>query len=149
MKWATIYLICFLSILGLLLLSLATYELPIWLQTYNTLIASLIIGGIGGCVYLLRSVYIHYSALSDWNDKWLPWYYIRPIVSIVIGGISYIFLRAGLFILESAPKSDSNEYGFLAVAFIAGYKVDKFLEWLENTTYGSLTKNKSDKTKNR
>ncbi len=61
----------------------------------------------------------------------MPWYYIRPIVSVTCGGVSYLFLRAGLLILESGTRADSSDIGFYALAFIAGLNVDKFISKIE------------------
>jgi len=42
-----------------------------------------------------------------------------------------VFLKAGLLILEAGQQSDTTNYGFLALAFIAGLNVDKFLTKIE------------------
>ncbi|GAG00411.1 unnamed protein product, partial [marine sediment metagenome] len=96
-------------------------------------------GGIGGCVYCLRAVYLNACVKKQWDDEWQPWYYIRPFISIICGGISFIFLKTGLIILEAGQNPDSTELGFLALAFFAGLNVDKFLNKIEDiakATYG-------------
>ena len=130
------YLIGLLIILGLFLLYITGYGLPDWFTNFKVFIVCLIFGGIGGCVYLLKSVYKHRCALNDWDDSWATWYYVRPIISIVCGGISYIFLKAGLLFLDASINNNSNEYGFIALAFIAGFNVDNFLKWLERIVKG-------------
>lgn len=90
------------------------------------------IGGIGGTVYCLRAVYLNACVKKCWDINWEPWYYIRPIVSVICGGISYLFLRAGLIILESSPETNSSDLGFYALAFIAGLNVDKFISKIED-----------------
>ena len=97
----------------------------------------IIVGGFGGCVYCLRGVYLHASVHKNWDDEWQPWYYIRPILSLVCGGISYLFLRAGLLVLEAEKQSSSTDLGFLALAFIAGLNVDRFLEKIENISHAT------------
>lgn len=57
---------------------------------------------------------------------------LRPIASIISGGASFLFLKAGLLILESKEASTSSDTGFLALAFVAGLNVDKFLGKLES-----------------
>ncbi|EPL10415.1 hypothetical protein CF150_15213 [Pseudomonas sp. CF150] len=66
-----------------------------------------------------------------WDPDWHVWYFIRPITSIVAGAVSYLFLKAGLLVLESSAKSDASEIGFFALAFIAGLNVDKFVAKIE------------------
>lgn len=154
MRIIAYYLIALLLILGLFLFSIAALGLPVWLERYELLLICLAIGGIGGCVYLIRSIYIHVCALKDWDDSWQTWYYLRPIISIICGGVSYVFLKAGLLFLNASIKGDSHDFGFIALAFIAGFNVDNFLEWLETKSQSVLgikiskiNRNKSDETK--
>jgi hypothetical protein len=49
-----------------------------------------------------------------------------------VGGVSYLFLKAGLLILESGTNPDSSDLGFYALAFIAGLNVDKFISKIED-----------------
>ena len=86
----------------------------------------------GGCIYCLRAIYLNACVRKQWDSEWKPWYYIRPIVSISCGGVSYLFLRAGLLILESGTHNDSTDLGFYALAFIAGLNVDKFISKIED-----------------
>lgn len=89
-------------------------------------------GGIGGCVYCLRAVYLNACVRRQWDDTWQPWYYIRPFVSLLCGGISWLFLKAGLLILEANSHADASELGFYALGFIAGLNVDKFIAKVED-----------------
>ena len=89
-------------------------------------------GGIGGVVYCLRGVYLNACVRKAWDDEWWPWYFIRPIVSHLCGAVSFLFLRAGLVLLEAAQKQDSTKLGYLALAFVAGLNVDKFVAKIED-----------------
>lgn len=91
-----------------------------------------IAGAFGGVVYCLRGIYLNASVRKNWDPAWLPWYFIRPLVSTIVGGVSYLFLRAGLFVLESTRAADASAVGFFALAFIAGLNVDRFLAKLED-----------------
>jgi hypothetical protein len=91
-----------------------------------------VLGGIGGVLYCLRGVYLNYSVKKQWSNDWLPWYFIRPIVSIICGGISYLFLKAGLLVLEAQTEDSSSHLGFYALALIAGLNVDKFIAKIED-----------------
>ena len=96
-------------------------------------------GGIGGIVYCLRGVYLNACVRDTWSRKWLPWYFIRPVVSLICGSVSYALIKAGLLILDSAPKADGTQLGFFVLAFIAGLNVDKFITKVEDvaqTTWG-------------
>ncbi len=120
--------------------------IPEWFDKFRLFYNCSLIGGLGGVFYCLRSVYVNYSVKKNWDIDWELWYYIRPIVSIISGSASFIFLKAGLLILESQETQNSTHYGFLAVAFIAGYNVDKFMKRIENiaeSTWGVAKSNVS------
>ena len=89
-------------------------------------------GGIGGVTYCLRGIYLNACVLNRWSEAWLPWYFIRPIVSFICGVVSYLFLKAGLIVLEAQQSVTSTNLGFYALAFIAGLNVDKFIEKIED-----------------
>ena len=62
---------------------------------------------------------------------------IRPIVSHLCGAVSYLFLKAGLLLLESKQLSETIDLGFLALAFIAKLNVDKFIVKIEDIAQAS------------
>lgn len=90
------------------------------------------VAGIAGCLYCLRAVYINKCVYRQWDSNWAAWYFLRPVTSIMAGGASYLFLKAGLLILDSKQETASSDIGFLALAFIAGFNVDKFLSKIES-----------------
>jgi len=92
----------------------------------------IIAGGFGGAVYCLRAVYLNACVRKSWDKDWHPWYFIRPFVSLMCGGVSYVFLMAGLLVLEAGQKANSSNLGFLALAFISGLNVDKFVSKIED-----------------
>lgn len=112
---------------------------PVWLAPFEIACLCGLTGGIGGIVYCMRGLYVNVCAGAGWNPRWMPWYFIRPVVSLVCGVVSYLILKAGLLVLESAPRETSNHLGFYVLAFIAGLNVDKFLGKIEDiaqTTWG-------------
>jgi len=87
-------------------------------------------GVVAGVLYCLRAIYVN-KGLKRWDSDWEVWYYLRPITSGISGFASCVFLQAGLLALSSTPKPDATPYGYLAVAFIAGYNVDFFMKKIE------------------
>lgn len=87
---------------------------------------------VGGCLYCIRAVYLNRCVYDRWDPKWHVWYFLRPLASLICGGTSFLFLKAGLLILESNTKNDASELGFFALAFIAGLNVDKFVAKIED-----------------
>lgn len=101
-------------------------------EAYKVGIVSTIIGGLGGCMYCLRGLYVNCCARGSWDKKWVIWYILRPITSAGSGAVSFLFLKAGLLVLESNVSSSASEFGFYALAFIAGLNVDKFMKKIED-----------------
>lgn len=115
-----------------LLAAIKAGVMPQWLTSLGIIVQCALIGGVAGSVYCLRGVYLNACVRKSWDDEWQPWYYIRPIVSHLCGAVSFIFLKAGLILLEAQPKSEATDLGFLALSFIAGLNVDKFLSKIED-----------------
>ena len=133
-------------------LVVALQNLPAGLEALQVGIICAISGGVGGCTYCLRGVYLNACVHKSWDQDWRPWYFIRPIVSVICGGVSYLFLKAGLLILESGINPDASELGFYAFAFIAGLNVDKFITKIEDisqATWGIEKSRMSNKGTNK
>lgn len=132
MKRVAFYLLAILLIDSALLVASRAAILPDWWMSSELALSTALVGGIGGCVYCLRGIYLNACVRKNWDDTWLPWYFIRPLVSHVCGFISYLFLGAGLLVLEASRSGTSTDLGFLALAFIAGFNVDRFISKLED-----------------
>ncbi|MDD1979916.1 MULTISPECIES: hypothetical protein [Pseudomonas] len=123
----------------LALLVFATYSIGSmaldWLpQPYAPLKVPLMCGAIayvGGALYCFRSIYLNKCVYKRWDPDWQVWYFIRPLTSTIAGAVSYLFLKAGLLVLESSSNAGASEIGFFALAFIAGFNVDKFVAKIE------------------
>jgi len=107
-------------------------ELPNWFLKWMLAVKCSFIGAIGGVLYCLRAVYLNRCVRKNWDKDWEVWYYLRPLTSSVSGFISFIFLKAGLLALEATPEPDAIPYGYLAIAFVAGYNVDNFMKKIES-----------------
>jgi len=91
----------------------------------------ILFGGLGGITYCLRGVYLNACVRKQWDVGWLPWYMLRPVVSLILGGVSYLFVKAGLMLLGAAQTVSGPPLGIWALAFIAGLNVDRFLAKIE------------------
>ena len=106
-------------------------------RTLSLVFMCAFLGGIGGALYCLRAVYLNACVIKKWDTAWKPWYFIRPVVSHITGAMSYIFLRAGLLLLEASPSGAATDLGFFALALIAGLNVDKFVSKIEDIAQAS------------
>lgn len=104
----------------------------IFKEEYTLLIGCILIGGIGGLLYLFRATYLNYCVLKQWTNEWALWYFVRPLTSSICGGISYLFLKAGLLVLEAQKEANATNLGFYSLALIAGMNVDKFVSKIED-----------------
>lgn len=148
-----LYHLLFLLIYTALIVASLTGKLPAWLLAQQQPFFCVLAGGFGGSIYCLRGVYLNACVNKQWDPDWRPWYFIRPIISLCCGLVSFIFLKAGLLALDADLKQDSNFWGFYALAFISGLNVDRFIEKIEglaHATWGierSRTTNRVDNKK--
>lgn len=94
--------------------------------------ACVLFGGLGGVTYCLRGIYLNACVRNQWDVGWLPWYLLRPIVSLVLGGVSYLFVKSGLLLLGATQDQTGSHLGILAMSYIAGLNVDRFLAKIED-----------------
>lgn len=132
MVFVLIYLILVLSTLSYLGIFLLSNILPEWAEPMKIIFLNMIVGGFGGCTYCLRAIYVNKCVLNRWDNKWLIWYVIRPFLSCICGGVSYLFLKSGLIFLESGTQQNTTDIGFYALAFVSGLNVDKFIGKIED-----------------
>jgi len=107
------------------------------------------IGGLGGVVYCIRGVYLNKCVRKCWDSDWYVWYLLRPLASCICGGVAFLFMKAGLLLLDASKDQTSNDVGLYALAFIAGLNVDKFLQKIEdigNAAWG-IEKSRTANTK--
>lgn len=109
---------------------------------------SILSAGFGGILYLMRAVYVNKCVRKAWDKEWELWYYLRPFTSIISGIASYIFLKAGILVLNAEIEVSSSSFGFMAVAFIAGLNVDKFTSKLEDLAKAAWGIKKSRSSQN-
>ena len=126
------YLLACLTLSVFALIAESVIQLPDWLLKHILVVKCSFVGAIGGILYCLRGVYLNKCVRKNWDKDWHVWYYLRPIASTISGFVSFIFLKAGLLVLDAGSNENAISFGYLAVAFIAGYNVDNFLKKLES-----------------
>lgn len=128
-----IYLVIFLACCSFSILSLifGGYSQKITGQVL-TLLGCILVGGVGGSIYCIRAIYIQACVKKQWDENWIVWYILRPIISLVIGGISYLFIKAGLVVFSSHEQIELNQLSIWSLAFISGLNIDNFMKKIEN-----------------
>lgn len=125
------YLAVYTLVLVGLYVSTIHHSSPKWIIDQALAIRCMVCGGLGGAIYLFRAVYLRCCVYDDWDGNWLPWYFIRPFTSLFCGLVAFIFLSAGLIVLDGDRANEAGEYGFYALCILAGLNVDKFLVKIE------------------
>lgn len=118
-------------------------NIPDWMIVYWLAIQCVLVASLGGSLYCLRAVYVNKCVNKRWDIEWETWYYLRPVTSSISGFAAYIFLKAGLIVLEADQSTNSGDYGFMVIAFIAGLNVDKFVLKIEEIAKASFGIEKS------
>ncbi|GGI76429.1 hypothetical protein GCM10007978_12510 [Shewanella hanedai] len=124
-------------LLFLLLIPFAYYVtasqegLPQWVKFNQLLVECVLFGLLGGTTYCLRAVYLNRCVRNQWVPRWVMWYLLRPVVSMIMGGITYFIINIGLITLGSSGIGNTN-YVFFVLAFFAGLNVDGFLKRFES-----------------
>lgn len=131
MRLIIFYLFGWLALLGWLWSVILQGLLPSWIAGQVLPFQCALIGALGGITYCLRAVYLNRCAWNRWDTNWHTWYYLRPIVSMVAGITAFLFLKAGLLVLDVNTGEAASGYGFLAFSYVAGLNVDRFYERLE------------------
>ena len=132
MKKVVLYLFFILSLIAGIWIYLQQGTAPTWITGNLLAVQCILISSLGGSLYCLRGVYLNKSVKNNWDKEWETWYYVRPPVSAITGLIAFIFMKAGLIVLEADSTVSASNFGYLAFAFIAGFNVDKFLAKLED-----------------
>jgi hypothetical protein len=97
-------------------------------------------GGVGGVTGALYSLYWHAAKKQDFDKQYIMWYFVQPVIGVIIGAAIYIFFGAGLIniIGESGSGAQTPLDLFpYAVAWLAGFRqqfilelVDRFIQFL-------------------
>jgi hypothetical protein len=73
---------------------------------------------VGGAMYCFRAIYLNKCVRKHWDPDWHVWYFIRPITSTIAGAVSFLFLKAGLLILESSSDENASEVSIKNIRII-------------------------------
>ena len=113
--------------------ALQSGSMPIAFANLSELFLPCLLAGLaGGVIYCIRGIYLHFCVSQNWTNRWIVWHLGRPFVSTVCGGVCYLFLKAGLLLLQDESElTDFSPYVYYVLAFMAGYNVDNFLRKLE------------------
>jgi hypothetical protein len=104
-----------------------TIDLTMSLVLWNTMTW----GGLGGIVGGLYSLYWHVAKKKDFDKQYLMWYIVHPVIGLLVGGMVYLLLGAGLITAVGQARTPTETAVSVfpyAVACIAGFRQRFILE---------------------
>ncbi len=88
-------------------------------------------GGLGACAYSIFG-YTYHLGKDDFDLNFCCWFMLRPILGIIFGIFSFLFVAGGLMTLSGVPASTElftppqTVMFYCALAFLAGYSEHSF-----------------------
>lgn len=102
---------------------------------------------IGGVFYCLRAVYETCCVRNNWDDRWIVWYFLRPVTSLLSGFLIWLALKSGTFMMSGKPI-DINIWISCFLGFIAGMNVKNIQKFIEETFKKKAGVNPSNQSQN-
>jgi len=120
MKRVFIYLFTLLLVYCAIGVLVMLNEIAVPNETIRIVIYCGLMGGVGGITYCLRGIYLNACVFKQWDKQWLPWYFIRPLVSVICGTVSWLFQKGRIICTRSAADRSSNKLRILCTCFCSG-----------------------------
>lgn len=92
-------------------------------------------GGIGGVVGGLYALWYHIADRQDFDKHYSMWYYVQPLMGMVLGAITFLIIAGGFLIVQVNITDPNAAAGArlipYLVAVLAGFKQDFVYDQLE------------------
>ena len=108
------------------------------------LVTVVMAGALGGLIHCLRSL-IRYVGTRELARSWYLYYLGVPLVGGILSLLFYFVLRGGLF-SPQVSVSETNPFGFVAVAGLVGMFSDKAAEKLKELADSLFAEQKKSTT---
>lgn len=109
--------------------------LPDQVANVAPMINTMLWGGIGGVVGGMYALWYHVADRQDFDKHYSMWYYVQPLMGLVLGAITFLILAGGFLIVQvniAAPNASAGARLIpYLVAVLAGFKQDFVYEQLE------------------
>ena len=119
-----------------------------WTVTANAEIRNLLVtmfaAGIGSIITTILAYLKHASVKCDFKLAYIPWYFARPLIGVLLGVVFYFVLKGGLLAVGTPPNSsDINMYGLGGFATLVGLFSKSAVEKLRDV-FGTLFSTEAD-----
>jgi hypothetical protein len=109
--------------------------LPDQLANVSPIINTMLWGGIGGVVGGMYALWYHVADRQDFDKHYSMWYYVQPLMGLVLGAITFLILAGGFLIVQVNIADPNASAGArlipYLVAVLAGFKQDFVYDQLE------------------
>ena len=100
-------------------------------EALNESLIMLFSAGVGSSVSTLLAYLLHASEKKDFDNAFVPWYFARPIMGMLLGLIFYYALKGGILVLTTTTGAENlNDYALAAVGGLVGMFSKNALEKL-------------------
>jgi hypothetical protein len=83
---------------------------------------SILFGGVGGVTGALYGLWKHVASDQDYDPQFALWYYTNPVMGLVLGGLVFFLLLAGLAISSGGNAITPSSYTAWVLAFAVGFQ---------------------------
>jgi hypothetical protein len=103
-------------------------------EKFSMMWNTIVWGGFGGVIGALYSLYWHAAKVKDFDKQYFMWYIVQPVIGLLLGGLVYLIIGAGLMAALAGAVTESLTIRPLfayAVACIAGFRQRFILEMID------------------
>lgn len=108
---------------------------PEQLANVSPIVNTMLWGGIGGVVGGMYALWYHVADRQDFDKHYSMWYYVQPLMGLVLGAITFLILAGGFLIVQVNLADPNASTGArlipYLVAVLAGFKQDFVYDQLE------------------
>jgi hypothetical protein len=110
----------------------------------RNLFVTIFAAGVGSMITTILGYLKHASERRDFMLSFVPWYFARPLIGILLGVVFYFVLKGGLLVtVGTATASNINVYGLGALAALVGLFSKNAVEKLRDV-FGTLFTTEAD-----
>jgi hypothetical protein len=90
-------------------------------EEMQNLLVTIFAAGVGSMITTILGYLKHASEQRDFKLAFVPWYFARPLIGVLLGVVFYFVLKGGLLVtVGAASASDINVYGLGGLAALVG-----------------------------
>ena len=110
----------------------------------RNLLVTIFAAGIGSMITTILGYLKHASQQRDFKLSFVPWYFARPLIGVLLGVVFYFVLKGGLLVTVGAASAGSiNVYGLGGLAALVGLFSKNAVEKLRDV-FGTLFTSEAD-----